>query len=85
MKVRIERQGGLAGRPASGERDEADLSPEQRAALEQLRAAPPAAAPPGADRFRYRVRLSDANGEQEFEVGEDAMPDALAGIARITP
>src|SRR5205807_1204184 len=87
-RLRIERRGGLAGKPAAGERDLTQLTPEQRAALTRLLdASGPAsgrsAPAKGADRFSYKVRYTDTNGTREFEVGEDAMPDALASIPQI--
>jgi hypothetical protein len=83
MRVRIERRGGLAGRPAVGERDENQLSAAERDALEALLKSPPAAPSPGADRFSYRVRVEDEHGIRELQVPEDAMPAILADIPKI--
>ena len=84
MRVRIERHGGFSGRPAVGERDEAALTPAQRAALRQLLAAPPSGQPsPGADRFHYKVRIEDSTGTHELTVHEDDMPEDLAEIPQI--
>jgi hypothetical protein len=84
-RLRIERRGGLVGKPAAGERLLADLTPAQRQALDQLLKSPGAAPSPGADRFRYKVRVTDDTGTREVEVGEDAMPDALASIPQLDP
>ncbi len=86
-KLRIERRGGLVGRLAVGERDLADLTPAQRDALEQLLKSPRRSATPapGADRFHYKVRVTGDSGEREIDVGEDAMPDALASIPELQP
>ncbi len=85
-RLRIERRGGLAGKLAVGERDLADLTPAQRQALDRLLQSPNRSMPaPGADRFRYKLRVTDDSGEREVEVGEDAMPDALASIPEIQP
>ncbi len=85
MRVRIERRGGLAGRPAVGEREETELTPAERAALADLLRKPPPTTPaPGADRFHYKVRVEDQGKISELEVPEDAMPEALAGIPKIT-
>ncbi len=85
-RLRIERRGGLVGKPAVGERNLADLTPEQRQALDRLLKTPDRAAPaPGADRFRYKLRITGDGGEREVEVGEDAMPDVLASIPEMEP
>jgi hypothetical protein len=84
MRVRIERYGGVIGKAAAGERDVAELTPAQRKALDDLVRAPPSPArSPGADRFHYKIVLTEETGRQEFEVPEDRMPDALASIPRI--
>ena len=88
-RIKIERKGGIAGVSASGERDVKDLTPEQRAALEQLLKPPPegaaasAPAPTHMHPFRYKVTLIDEQGERAFDVAEDAMPDELAVIPRV--
>jgi hypothetical protein len=83
-RLRIERRGGFAGIPAVGERDDADLSPAQRAALDRLLKSPPSpAASRGADRFQYKIQVTDDSGKHEFDVPEDAMPDELASIPEI--
>ena len=86
-RLRIERRGGLVGKPAAGERLLADLTPAQRQALDQLLKSPGAAPSPGAgaDRFRYKVRVTDDTGTREVEVDQDAMPDALASIPQLDP
>ncbi len=84
MRIRIERRGGLAGLPAVCEADAGALTPDQRRALDALLAAPPATRPaPGADRFHYTVRVEAATGIRELSVPEDAMPEALAAMARL--
>lgn len=84
MRLRIERRGGLAGLPAVCEADAGTLTPDQRRALAALLAAPPATRPaPGADRFHYMVWVEDATGTRVFSVAEDAMPEALAAMARL--
>jgi len=85
MRLKIERLGGFAGVPATGERDLDQLSQAQREALEKLLRAPRAPSPsPGADRFRYKLSLSGADGQPcELEVGEDEMPEELASIAEV--
>jgi hypothetical protein len=85
MRIRIERRGGLAGRPAVGERDESELTAEQRSALHQLLRTPvPSAPAAGADRFHYRIIIEDQGRTRELDVPEDAMPDALADIPKLT-
>jgi hypothetical protein len=85
MHVRIERRGGIVGRLAVGERDETELSAAQRKSLDGLLRSPPPATPaPGADRFSYKVRVEDENGVREFVVPEDAMPESLADIPKLS-
>ncbi len=84
MKVRIERRGGFAGGKAVGERNLEELSPDQRQDLEKLIATPPDPAPaPGADRFRYKLQVTDDKGKREIDVPEDAMPESLSSIPKI--
>lgn len=86
MKVRIERHGGFAGVPAVGERSADELTPAQRTELDKLMKSPPAA-PSSPDRihpFRYTIVVTDSGGRRELEVPEDAMPDELAAIPKIT-
>ena len=84
LKVTIERRGGLLGKLAVGELEETALTPAQRQALDKLIKSPPKPTPsPGADRFQYKIRVSDEKGEREFEVPEDEMPDELAVIPRV--
>jgi hypothetical protein len=84
MRVRIERQGGLAGKPEVSEVDETQLSPNQRKALEDLIKAPrQLTRSPGADRFQFKVQITDESGQHEFEVPEDAMPDELFSIPEL--
>jgi len=84
MRIRIERQGGLAGRPAVGERKESELTAAEHQAVKQLLQSPPPSTPsPGADRFHYKITVEDAKGTRELEVPEHAMPEILAGIPKI--
>lgn len=84
MRVRIERRGGLAGRPAVGEREDSELTAAERAALHGLLASPPPSRPaPGADRFHYKVTIEHEGKTSELEVPDDAMPEALTGIPKI--
>ena len=84
LKVKIERRGGLLGKLAVGELEEAALTPGQRQALDKLIKSPPKPTPsPGADRFQYKIRVWDEKGGREFEVPEDSMPDDLAVIPKV--
>jgi hypothetical protein len=86
MKVRIERRGGLVGKRAVGEREDAELTEAQRDALSKLVSAPPAPAPsPGADRFQYRIMVIVEGTKREFDVPENAMPEELACIPKLEP
>lgn len=83
MKLRIERQGGLIGRPAAGERDMQDLNVAQREALDRIvRSHPDPTASPGADRFMYTIELKNDDGSTQtsIKVPEEQMPDVLASI-----
>jgi hypothetical protein len=93
MKLVVERTGGFAGLKRRGERNGEDLSPDQRAALDQLVAASdqeknagkppggPAEQDPGADRFTYRLEIQDENGTRSITLPESRMPTELKGIA----
>lgn len=83
MKVSVVRSGGFAGITRRGEKDYAELSPEQQEALQKvLEAGARAAAPPaGADRFVYKVEVQDERGTRTVTVPETAMPASLARIA----
>ena len=84
MRIKIERRGGLAGRPAVGERDDSELTPAENQALEGLLQSPPPSAPsPGADRFHYKITVEDEKGTRELEVPEHALPEILAEIPKI--
>jgi hypothetical protein len=85
MRIRIERRGGLAGRPAIGEREAHELTPSEQAALKELLAAPPPSqpAPAGADRFHYKVTVQDEKGINVLDVPEHLMPRVLAAIPKI--
>lgn len=82
MKVVIERQGGFAGIRRRGEREEADLTEEQRQALEWLVRTRPGRPDPGADRFSYTVEVWGDQGVHTLRVPESVMPSVLAGITR---
>ena len=85
MRVRIESRGGLAGRPAVGEREDHQLTSTEQAALKDLLAKPPSPqiAAAGADRFHYKVTVEDDKGTNVLEVPEHLMPQALAAIPKI--
>lgn len=84
MRIRIERQGGIIGRTAVGERDRSELSAAQLEGLQALLRSPPqTTAPVGADRFHYKIRVEDENGVTELDVPEDAMPQSLADIPKL--
>ena len=82
MRVRIERRGGVAGRPAVGEREDHELTAAEQAGLKDLLAKPPApqAMAMGADRFSYKVTVQDEKGTT---VPEHLMPKPLAAIPKI--
>jgi hypothetical protein len=86
MKLVIVRTGGFGGLKRRAERDERELSPEQRAALDQVvkeYGAPGAEAPakdPGADPFSYRLEVQDENGTKSITLPESKMPRELKGI-----
>jgi hypothetical protein len=81
-KVVVERSGGFAGIKRRGERERDALSPQQRAALEEIMARPSSFPPdPGADRFTYRVEVQDENGIRSVTVPESALPQVLKDIA----
>jgi hypothetical protein len=85
VRIRIERRGGVAGRPAVGEREDHELTAAEQAALKELLAKPP---PPqtmamGADRFHYKVTIEDEKGTNVLDVPEHLMPQALAAIPKI--
>ncbi len=82
----VTRNGGLAGLKRRGERDGADLSPDQRAALDKVvrdfgqpgSPAPPT--DPGADRFTYRLDIQDEGGTRSISLPESKMPMELKSI-----
>jgi hypothetical protein len=85
MKLVVERTGGIGGLRRRGERDEKDLSAEQRAALDQVireysAPAPAPAKDPGGDSFSYRLEVDDENGVKSFTLPDSKMPRALKGI-----
>ncbi|MEI8146274.1 MAG: protealysin inhibitor emfourin [Alphaproteobacteria bacterium] len=82
-RLRIERRGGFANLPASGEIDEELLTPADRKSVDELFAHKgrlPAAQ--GADRFSYRITREGAEGSKTIEVPEDRLPNALRGAVR---
>jgi hypothetical protein len=84
MRIKIERQGGFAGVPAVGEREEHELTPAENQALQGLLQAPPHSAPaPGADRFHYKITVEDEKGTRELQIPEHVMPQILARIPKI--
>ena len=86
MKLVVTRSGGFAGLKRRGERNDEDLLPEQRAALDQViqdfgrpdSPAPPA--DPGADRFTYRLDIQDDRGTRSISLPEFKMPMELKNI-----
>ena len=90
--LHIERLGGLpgVGSPRSrlkscGEIALTDLSPGDRAAIEQLFRAPPAAfASPLRDGFHYRISRDGAAGAETVEVPESTIPAAVAACVKDT-
>ena len=90
--LHVERLGGLpgVGSPRSrlkscGEIALSDLSPRDRAAIEELFRAPPAAfASPMRDAFHYRLSRDGASGVETVEVPESATPAAVAACVKDT-
>jgi len=90
--LHVERLGGLPGfgTPRSrlkscGEIPLSDLSSRDRAAIEELFRAPPAAiASPVRDAFRYRISRDGASGAETIEVHESAVPAAVAACVKDT-
>lgn len=68
----IERSGGFGGLTLRASIPLAELSPQERAAVEECLRQPPSP-PSGPDRFVYRLRALG----REAEVQEDRMPPAL--------
>jgi hypothetical protein len=84
MRVRIERRGGFGGTVAVGECSDPELTPAQRQALQKLAKSPPQPTRSrGADRFRFKVEITDDSGTQAFDLSEEAMPEELASIPKI--
>ncbi len=89
--LRVERTGGIAGLKLSAQHDFAALSKAQQQAVSRVAHQPAAGGPvgatrapqPGADRFTYRLHLTDADGnERTVELPEDAMPDTLKPLVQ---
>lgn len=70
--LRVERSGGFGGLTLRASVPLAELSPWERAAVEECLRHPPAP-PSGPDRFVYRFRLHG----REASVQEDLVPDEL--------
>ena len=84
MHLIIERRGGLAGRPARGEKADSNLTPAERRAVETLLASPPSTAPaPGADRFTYHLTVEKDGVTRQLVVPEHEMPEALKAIPKL--
>lgn len=74
-RLEVERSGGFAGLTVRASVALAELSPGERAALEECFRLGPAP-PSGPDRFVYRFRL----GGRQAEVQEDQVPAGLASL-----
>jgi len=84
MRIKIERLGGLAGRPARGEREDNELTALERAAIEALPRAPQVDPPTGgADRFHYVIEIETDSGSTILDVPEDRMPPILARMVKL--
>ena len=75
--LRVERSGGFGGLIVSGRVPLDELSERECAALEESFAAP-RAAPPGPDRFVYRLRV----GGRETTLQESQVPSDLKPLLR---
>jgi hypothetical protein len=86
MKLVVTRSGGFAGLRRRAEREGKDLSPQQRAALDQVikdfgaPGKPPPPPDPGADRFSYRLDIEDENGTKSITLPESKTPMELKSI-----
>jgi hypothetical protein len=85
VRIMVTRKGGFAGVPASGTRDDADLTDDQRQAIAELLKTPPqVGASAGADRFQYDLTIhDDHDATHQLSVPEESMPAALAAIPQI--
>jgi hypothetical protein len=81
MKIAVERQGGLAGLRRRGERDDGELSVEQRNAIKDLRRGIRSPPDSGADCFTYKVEIAEGGRTEVFRVPESQFPAALRVIA----
>lgn len=82
-RVQLTRHGGIAGLKLEASLDTAALSTAQRRALSAALAAPAAGDPGGADRFRFELAWTDAQGTAHtLALDEGAMPEALAALLR---
>jgi hypothetical protein len=79
-RIELVRSGGVAGVTRRWSLDSADLSPKEAAEFEPLLAAlddAPAAAPPGADRFQYELRVTRGEQTRTVTLHEGAIPAEL--------
>lgn len=88
MKVIFEQSGGFAGLIKGCELDEASLSPEARAGLEQIQ---PLQEPAGKsvscatqtrDAFQYSITVEDGGKKRTYSFGGSAVPQALQPLVR---
>jgi hypothetical protein len=87
VRIEVERSGGFAGLTRRRSIDAGELPPELADAARTLLAATsrdeaPAASTRGADRFQYRLRVSDASGEHELVASEEQLAPELGALAR---
>ena len=88
--IRFAQSGGFAGLSRRSEATGADLSEQERRALERhaqestrrssSRGAAPAAAPMGRDLTRYEIELETEAGEVRLEFDDSNLPDDLAAL-----
>ena len=85
MRVTVVRRGGLAGVALRGDADTADLPAQVEAAVRNLPAGKPAAAPSHPDGFQYEVSFGGQSAViDESEVNDDLRPlieDAMSRAA----
>ena len=85
-RVHLTRRGGIAGLKLEASLDTAALNAAQRQALSTALAAPAAGEPSGADRFRFELAWTDAQGAAHtLALDEGAMPEGLAALLRPAP
>jgi hypothetical protein len=87
-QIELVRSGGVAGVTRRWSLDSQELSAEEAAEFEPLLAAlddAPVAAPTGADRFQYELRVTRGGRTQSVTLYEGAIPAELQPlIARLT-